>query len=47
MRICRDCGEENPDRASFCRACAAPFRAGSEFSRETRRTVTIGWHCCL
>src|ERR1044072_8850334 len=28
MAICRSCGEENPDHARFCLACAAPLATG-------------------
>src|SRR3990170_5266442 len=40
MVRCGSCGEENPLRARFCLACAAPL-AGAEGGRESRRIVTV------
>jgi class 3 adenylate cyclase/predicted ATPase len=38
--ICGSCGQENPEGARFCNACAAPLEAG-QVEREQRKTVTI------
>ena len=40
MRICPDCGEENPDRFRLCGFCGAPF-APPAASQEVRKTVTV------
>ncbi|MHB8642837.1 MAG: AAA family ATPase [Gaiellaceae bacterium] len=40
MAVCRLCGQENPDEARFCNACAAPL--GDEpAQREQRKRVTV------
>jgi class 3 adenylate cyclase/tetratricopeptide (TPR) repeat protein len=41
MRICPNCGEENPDRAKFCLNCAQPLSDAALGPRETRKTVTV------
>ncbi len=38
--ICAQCGQENPETARFCNACAARLEGGSD-AREVRKTVTI------
>ena len=40
MIRCGSCGEENPPRARFCLACAAPLGT-EDAARETRRIVTV------
>jgi class 3 adenylate cyclase/tetratricopeptide (TPR) repeat protein len=40
MAICPRCGEDNPERARFCLACAAPLAAATEI-REERKVVTV------
>jgi class 3 adenylate cyclase len=40
MIRCPSCGEENPERARFCLACATQLTAPVP-TRETRRTVTV------
>jgi class 3 adenylate cyclase/tetratricopeptide (TPR) repeat protein len=40
MAICPRCGEENPDRARFCLACAAPL-AESAKQQEERKVVSV------
>jgi class 3 adenylate cyclase/tetratricopeptide (TPR) repeat protein len=40
MTVCPACGQENPDGARFCNACAAPLEAAPA-ARETRKTVTV------
>ena len=39
MPRCSRCGQENPEVARFCLACAAPL--GTEPAREVRKTVTV------
>ena len=39
MSVCTSCGEENPERASFCLACASPL--AEEPESESLKTVTI------
>src|SRR4029453_17955376 len=42
MPLCRNCGEENPQHARFCLACAAPLEQAAESRQEeVRKTVTI------
>jgi class 3 adenylate cyclase len=38
--ICASCGQDNPEGARFCNACAAPLEAG-QVEREQRKTVSI------
>ncbi|MFI5050334.1 MAG: adenylate/guanylate cyclase domain-containing protein, partial [Gaiellales bacterium] len=40
MRICANCGEENPDRFRLCGFCGTPFEEALP-PQETRKTVTI------
>src|SRR5207247_1602616 len=40
MTICARCGEENPDRARFCLACAAPLAEASPQQAE-RKVVSV------
>src|SRR5215468_2951302 len=40
MAICPSCGEENPDRARFCLACAAPLTAPVPQQAE-RKVVSV------
>src|SRR6059058_5721236 len=40
MVTCPSCGQENPDGARFCNACAAPLAAPSP-QREERKVVTV------
>jgi len=40
VRICANCGEENPDRFRLCGFCGTPFEEALP-SQETRKTVTI------
>jgi class 3 adenylate cyclase len=40
MRVCPRCGEENPDRARFCLACATPLEEPAPEGRE-RKLVTV------
>ena len=40
MRICPDCGEENPDRFRLCGFCGTPL-APSVPAQEVRKTVTV------
>jgi class 3 adenylate cyclase len=37
--ICKVCGEENPEKARFCNACAEPLEERS--SEQFRKVVTI------
>src|SRR5919108_389472 len=41
MPTCRSCGQENPDGARFCNACAAPLAADVPEGREERKVVTV------
>jgi class 3 adenylate cyclase len=41
VAVCRNCGQENPEIARFCLACAAPLTARPPPSQETRKTVTV------
>jgi class 3 adenylate cyclase len=40
MLICPNCGQQNPDIARFCLACATPL-APAPTVREERKIVTI------
>ncbi|MDQ3874301.1 MAG: hypothetical protein M3322_01935 [Actinomycetota bacterium] len=40
MAVCDRCGENNPPRARFCLACAAPL-AAPQPAPDVRKTVTI------
>jgi class 3 adenylate cyclase len=39
VRVCAQCGQENPEGARFCNACAAPLAA--EAPSGVRKTVTV------
>jgi class 3 adenylate cyclase/tetratricopeptide (TPR) repeat protein len=41
MPTCPSCGQENPEGARFCNACAAPLGADNELAREERKVVTV------
>jgi class 3 adenylate cyclase len=38
---CPRCGQENPDGARFCNACAAPLVAAAPVAREERKVVSV------
>jgi class 3 adenylate cyclase/tetratricopeptide (TPR) repeat protein len=40
MKVCPQCGEENPDRFRLCGFCGAPL-AAAEAVQEVRKTVTV------
>jgi hypothetical protein len=40
MKVCRSCGQENPEVAKFCLACSAPL-AAPEPAAEERKVVTV------
>ena len=40
VKICANCGEENPDRFRLCGICGTPFEESLP-AQETRKTVTI------
>jgi hypothetical protein len=40
VKVCSQCGEENPDRFRLCGYCGTPF-AVSEPLQEVRKTVTV------
>src|SRR5213596_1769374 len=40
MPICPTCGEDNPERARFCLACASPLPAGTAAARKERKFAT-------
>jgi class 3 adenylate cyclase len=41
MPVCGRCGEDNPERARFCLACAAPLSAPAAVRREERKRVSV------
>ena len=41
MPVCQRCGEDNPARARFCLACAAPLAAQPAARREERKVVSV------
>ena len=41
MLTCPNCGQDNPDGARFCNACAAPLAPAAAASREERKVVTV------
>jgi class 3 adenylate cyclase len=41
MPVCQRCGEDNPERARFCLACAAPLAAPPVARREERKRVSV------
>jgi class 3 adenylate cyclase len=40
VKICANCGEENPERFRLCGFCGTPF-AAAEAPQEVRKTVTV------
>jgi len=40
VKICANCGEENPDRFRLCGFCGTPF-AAAQAPQEVRKTVTV------
>ncbi|HET6657258.1 MAG TPA: adenylate/guanylate cyclase domain-containing protein [Gaiellaceae bacterium] len=40
MKVCSNCGEENPDRFRLCGFCGTPF-AAADAPPEVRKTVTV------
>jgi class 3 adenylate cyclase/tetratricopeptide (TPR) repeat protein len=41
MPVCANCGQENPEGARFCLACATPLLGGSGAGSEERKVVTV------
>src|SRR5919202_6273924 len=41
MAACPNCGQNNPETARFCHACASPLTAAAGVSQEVRKTVTV------
>jgi class 3 adenylate cyclase/tetratricopeptide (TPR) repeat protein len=41
MPVCTTCGQENPEGARFCNACAAPLTPQQPAAREERKVVTV------
>jgi class 3 adenylate cyclase len=41
MPVCGRCGEDNPERARFCLACAAPLATPAVPRREERKRVSV------
>jgi class 3 adenylate cyclase/tetratricopeptide (TPR) repeat protein len=41
MPVCGRCGEDNPERARFCLACAAPLAAPAVGRREERKRISV------
>jgi hypothetical protein len=41
MQVCGRCGEDNPERARFCLACAAPLTDAVSARREERKRVSV------
>jgi len=41
MAVCRNCGEDNPERARLCMMCGASLRAGLAPPQQARKTVTV------
>jgi class 3 adenylate cyclase/tetratricopeptide (TPR) repeat protein len=41
MPVCAECGQDNPDGARFCNACAAPLAAEHAVAREERKIVAV------
>jgi class 3 adenylate cyclase len=41
MITCSRCGQENPERARFCNACAAPLESTDDGRVEERKVVTV------
>jgi class 3 adenylate cyclase/tetratricopeptide (TPR) repeat protein len=41
MPVCQRCGEDNPERARFCLACAAPLAVPPAPRREKRKVISV------
>lgn len=41
MRICPNCGEENPQRAKFCLRCGSSLAGSGDSGGEERKIVTV------
>src|SRR5947209_12410012 len=41
MLTCPSCGQQNPERARFCNACASPLRPDERLGGEERKIVTV------
>ena len=41
MAVCSTCGQQNPEIARFCLACATPLAAQTAIARDVRKTVTV------
>src|SRR5437588_251147 len=41
MAVCPNCGQENPEGARFCNACASPLLESAPAGREERKIVTV------
>ena len=41
MVVCPTCGQENPEIARFCLACAAPLVARATRTQDVRKTITV------
>src|ERR671932_540808 len=41
MPVCQRCGEDNPERARFCLACATPLTIPTTARREERKRVSV------
>ena len=41
MLTCANCGEQNPEGARFCNACASPLQTDERALAEERKTVTV------
>jgi class 3 adenylate cyclase/energy-coupling factor transporter ATP-binding protein EcfA2 len=41
MLLCSGCGQENPDFARYCLACAAPLLAQTQAAGDERKVVTV------
>jgi class 3 adenylate cyclase/tetratricopeptide (TPR) repeat protein len=41
MPVCQRCGEDNPERARFCLACAAPLAVPPAPRREERKVISV------
>ena len=41
VAVCSTCGQQNPEIARFCLACATPLSAQTPIARDVRKTVTV------
>ena len=41
MVVCSNCGEENPERFSFCGVCGAPLKTAPPTTAEERKVVSV------